>query len=151
MSILLPALLGHAPNIRTEYVRILTIDGGGIRGVLVIEILKRLEQLTGKKFLELFDFICGVSTGSIVVCGLTADPNRTLEDGQELYRYVSRKLFQTPNTMDVLSGASRLMWSHAYYDVELWEQMLQETITHQRIIDTSRSAKVPKVRGGKIR
>ncbi|CAG9811660.1 unnamed protein product [Chironomus riparius] len=138
------ALLGYSAPIRTEYLRILTIDGGGIRGILVIEMLKKLEELTGKRIFDLFDFICGVSTGSIVVCGLTADPLRTLSEGQELYKEVSRKVFHLPGTLDVLSGTSRLMWTHAYYDVDLWEKLLKQTMTDMRIIDTSRFANVKK-------
>lgn len=108
--------------------------------------LKKLEELTGKKFFELFDFICGVSTGTIVVCGMASDPQRTLSEGQELYKEVSRKVFHLPGTFDVLSGTSRLMWTHAYYDVDLWEKMLKQTVSSMRIIDTSKNAHLPKVR-----
>jgi calcium-independent phospholipase A2-gamma len=106
--------------------------------------MKRLEELTGRRLFDLFDFICGVSTGSIFVCGLAADKNRTLEVGKKLYKEVSRRVFHLPGTLDVLSGTSRLMWTHAYYDVELWERLLRETIGETRIIETSRTGHVPK-------
>jgi calcium-independent phospholipase A2-gamma len=141
----LPALLGHSPPLQSEYLRILSVDGGGIRGILVIELMRRLEELTGKRVFDLFDFICGVSTGSIFICGLAADTNRTLMDGKRLYKEVSKKVFHLPTTLDMLSGTSRLMWSHAYYDVELWERLLKETTSDQRIIDTARSGMIPKV------
>lgn len=139
------ALIGYTPPLKTEYLRILSVDGGGIRGIVVIDLVRRLEELTGKRVFELFDFICGVSTGSIFVCGLAADTSRTLAVGKRLYKEVSRKVFNLPSTLDVLSGTSRLMWTHAYYDVELWEKLLKETCTETRIIDTSKSGKVPKV------
>jgi hypothetical protein len=57
--------------------KLLAIDGGGIRGVLALEILSKVEaelrDKTGNKQLclaDYFDFIGGTSTGAIVAAGL---------------------------------------------------------------------------------
>jgi hypothetical protein len=55
--------------------RILSIDGGGIRGVLPATVLARLEELSGQPIARLFDLIVGTSTGGILALGLTVPGN----------------------------------------------------------------------------
>jgi len=50
--------------------RILSLDGGGIRGVFTTELLSRLERLT--PFLGSVDLYAGTSTGGIIALGLAA-------------------------------------------------------------------------------
>lgn len=51
-------------------VRILSIDGGGIRGIIPAMILAKLEELTSKPIYRMFDLIAGTSTGSIMALAL---------------------------------------------------------------------------------
>lgn len=44
-----------------------------------------------------------------------------------------------------LRGTSSLVWSHAYYDTALWEQMLQEQLGNEDLIKTARDPHSPKV------
>ena len=50
--------------------RILFLDGGGVRGLIQIEILSQLEVATGRKITELFDWIVGTSTGGIIALAM---------------------------------------------------------------------------------
>jgi uncharacterized protein len=52
--------------------RILSIDGGGIRGVIPAMVLAAIERETGKPIAKLFDVVAGTSTGGILACGLAA-------------------------------------------------------------------------------
>jgi patatin-like phospholipase/acyl hydrolase len=52
-------------------VRILAIDGGGIRGLIPALVLAELERLSGQPVCRLFDLIAGTSTGAILALGLT--------------------------------------------------------------------------------
>lgn len=50
--------------------KILTIDGGGIKGVFPASFLSAIEETTGKKISDYFDLIVGTSTGGIIALGL---------------------------------------------------------------------------------
>jgi hypothetical protein len=50
--------------------RVLCLDGGGIKGLIQLEILSQLEIKTGRKVTEIFDWIVGTSTGGIIALGL---------------------------------------------------------------------------------
>jgi patatin-like phospholipase/acyl hydrolase len=62
-------------------VRILAIDGGGIRGLIPAVVLADLERRTGRRTAEMFDLIAGTSTGGILACGLT----RPGDDGAPVF------------------------------------------------------------------
>lgn len=51
--------------------KVLSIDGGGIRGVIPAALLQTIEELSGKRIAELFDLVVGTSTGGILAAGLT--------------------------------------------------------------------------------
>ncbi len=61
--------------------KVLCIDGGGIRGLIPALVLADIEQRTGRRIAELVDLVAGTSTGGIVACGLT----RPGPDGRPLY------------------------------------------------------------------
>ena len=58
--------------------KLLAIDGGGIRGVLALEVLQKIEDLLKAKsgradfrLAKYFDYIAGTSTGGIIAAGLS--------------------------------------------------------------------------------
>jgi hypothetical protein len=68
--------------------RILSIDGGGIRGILPLAMLARLERdhLAGRSIATCFDLVAGTSTGGIIALGLA----RGLTAAEILSIYVDR-------------------------------------------------------------
>ncbi len=50
--------------------RVLFLDGGGIRGLIQIEVLTLIMKMTGREISDLFDWIVGTSTGAIVALGM---------------------------------------------------------------------------------
>ncbi len=61
--------------------KVLCIDGGGIRGLIPALVLAEIERRTGRRVAELVDLVAGTSTGGILACGLT----RPGPDGRPLY------------------------------------------------------------------
>lgn len=56
---------------KDDFLRVLSIDGGGIKGVFPARYLALVERETGKKINEYFDLIVGTSTGGIIALALS--------------------------------------------------------------------------------
>lgn len=91
-------------------VRILSIDGGGIRGVIPAKVLIALEERlknrgVTKPLHELFDMIAGTSTGGIIAAGLVK-PGKPLKpaDLLALYRDKGGKIFEETTWRKISSG-----------------------------------------------
>lgn len=82
--------------------RILSLDGGGTRGVIPATLLDCLYQTTGQHPTELFDLFAGTSTGGIIGIGLAYG----LEPAQlvDLYLNQSDKVFHDTRLDDLRDG-----------------------------------------------
>jgi uncharacterized protein len=88
--------------------KVLSIDGGGIRGIIPAMVLTEIESRTNKATSELFDLVAGTSTGGILALGLT----KPGQDGKaqysaerliELYETEGEKIFARPGWHQILS------------------------------------------------
>lgn len=78
--------------------RILSIDGGGIRGLIPALVLAELERRTGRPVSECFDLIAGTSTGGILALGLAVPgqgsrPRYSAQDLADLYLKEGARIF----------------------------------------------------------
>jgi uncharacterized protein len=81
-------------------VKILAIDGGGIRGLIPALVLAEIEERTGRRTAEMVNLIAGTSTGGIIACALAKpDPMSArriadiyVEDGPKIF---DRSLLRT--------------------------------------------------------
>jgi uncharacterized protein len=73
--------------------RVLSIDGGGIRGIIPALVLAELERRSGRRTFELFDLIAGTSTGGILACALCAPDPLPAERLVALYEEEGPKIF----------------------------------------------------------
>jgi uncharacterized protein len=98
--------------------RILSLDGGGIRGLIPAMVLAELERRTGRRTADLFDFIAGTSTGAIVAAALTrpgddARPRFTAAELVDLYETQGPKIFDRSLLKVIASGDG---WIDERYD-----------------------------------
>eukprot|EP01113_Clastostelium_recurvatum_P049010 TRINITY_DN9016_c0_g1_i1.p1 TRINITY_DN9016_c0_g1~~TRINITY_DN9016_c0_g1_i1.p1 ORF type:complete len:552 (-),score=175.96 TRINITY_DN9016_c0_g1_i1:4-1659(-) len=78
-------------------IRILTLDGGGMRGLVVVEILSYIEDLLGKfrpgyKLSDSFDLICGTSTGGILAFAISIE-GKSMKECRALYDEMGPLIF----------------------------------------------------------
>ncbi len=138
-------------------IKILSVDGGGIRGVIAARILMEIETRARKPLGKVFDLIAGTSTGGIIACGL-AKPSAPLSAEQLLKLYTARgaeifhrSLWRTVSTAGGVADEK--------YPAEPLEGILKETlgegklseITGPRILVTSYAIELPPVARGSAR
>ncbi len=77
---------------------VLSIDGGGVRGIIPARLLQALEEKTQKPISELFDLIVGTSTGGLIALGLTCPgkqkPQYTAKAIVDVYLNQSKNIFK---------------------------------------------------------
>lgn len=81
-----------ALNVTADNKMILSLDGGGIRGIMTLQLLKKLEEIAGIPCYQLFDMVAGTSTGGIIA-GLIAS-GKTAAEIEQLYIKLVTKVFK---------------------------------------------------------
>ena len=70
---------------------IVCLDGGGIRGILTLQMLKKIEEIAGMQLNQFCDFFAGTSTGGIIA-GLLASGHSAVQI-EQLYVSLVSKVF----------------------------------------------------------
>jgi hypothetical protein len=110
--------------------RILTIDGGGIKGAFPAAFLAKLEEELGEPIVDYFDLIAGTSTGGIIAIGLGL--GIAAKEIFALYEKNGRRIF--PHTLGfALPGVF-----HAKYAKAALPEVLRE-VFGDRLLGESRT------------
>ena len=102
-------LFGEGPK------RILSLDGGGVRGVITVAFLERIEKIISEtrkketKLCEYFDLVGGTSTGAIIAGGIAL--GQTTAQLKDVYHRLAPKVFRTSHF--------RVPFLQAKFDVDL--------------------------------
>jgi patatin-like phospholipase/acyl hydrolase len=85
--------------------RILSLDGGGIKGVFTASVLASFEADTKLKIIDHFDLVAGTSTGGILAIGLAM--GLTAEQLLNFYRERGPRIFPATSLIERTAGVIR--------------------------------------------
>jgi patatin-like phospholipase/acyl hydrolase len=120
--------------------RVLAIDGGGIRGLIPALVCTEIERRSGRRVFELFDLIAGTSTGGIIACAVCAPDPLPASELVKLYEdegpdIFDRSLFQRIRSADGLLDEK--------YDDAALDRALERFLGHKRLAETKPDLIVP--------
>jgi uncharacterized protein len=113
---------------------ILCIDGGGMRGVFALQILKKLEEEARQPLRNLFDMIGGTSTGAIVAAA--AAIGKSMGEVLGLYEEHGKEIF---------TKRSQLGLFKSWYDNERLKKYLQMYLGHVSLSEVDIPLVIPSV------
>jgi predicted acylesterase/phospholipase RssA len=113
-------------------IRILSLDGGGVRGIIELVILQQIQNNLGRllPIQVFFDLIIGTSTGGIIALGLGANGwqvAKCISVFESLCKqaFTKRKDYGIPGLEQVISS-----WNHSRYETAPIEDALQAAFGH---------------------
>jgi patatin-like phospholipase/acyl hydrolase len=119
----------NASNPPNRVIKVLSIDGGGVRGLIPVRILQEIETRTNKPIPQLFDIITGTSTGGLITSALITPnqkgtPRYNAKDLMNFYLNDSLNIFAPSIFRKVLIGFG--LWG-SKYDRSNYDQILLQT------------------------
>ena len=129
----------------TEF-RILSIDGGGIKGIFPATVLAELERryLGGDSVANYFDLIVGTSTGGVIALGLGA--GLTAQDLRDLYRDRGREIFPPVGKLTKIAATARRVFKYGY-DSETLRDVLHQHIGVKTLAQSRNRLCIPSADG----
>ena len=118
--------------------RVLSIDGGGVRGAAVAAYLVELEAALpeGESILSFFDAFAGTSTGALIVGALVYGKLTAIEICDSLYSLENIRRVMPPSMMDLLFG---IVQTEAEYDGIGKRQVIDDHVSSEvNLCDTEK-------------
>lgn len=107
--------------------RILSIDGGGIKGLIPATLLSEIRNRINGPIWSYFDLICGTSTGGIIALGLGIE--KPISDVANLYTRLGSEIFPVngkTKIKKIKDYVSIILGSGALYDSKKLETILRK-------------------------
>ena len=114
---------------KTQY-RILSIDGGGMRGIMPAMFLRELSKRTGQAPHEMFDLIAGTSIGGILALGY-AEGEKQPDEFVKLFELHGKDIFHASKRRRLSTGFGHF---DARYSSTNLEGVLKEYFGEERYL-----------------
>lgn len=124
----------------TQRFRILSLDGGGIKGAFSAAVLAEWEKRTGRTITDHFDLIAGTSTGGIIALGLGL--GLTAGDILEFYKNQGPSIFPNITAQQKLNLNIRHLWEPKY-SAEPLRKALHDVFGDKRLKDSKCRLLIP--------
>lgn len=121
-------MLAGGPGRGGRGLSILCLDGGGIKGLCMLESLIHIEKRTGRCIHELFDIICGTSTGGLLAT-LLAMKRMPLSEIPAVYETIRKRM---EDNTTVVSNMARLAGGVSF-DNRMTEELLREILGEEKL------------------
>ncbi len=145
--------ISHVTKPGLEPFFIFSADGGGTRGIIIAQIVNRIEQWLSEKrgeqvqLSEAFDAFAGTSTGSLIALGLTKpdpeNPTRAHYSGADIVKLYKKRIgaiFSTSLERTLWTGDG--LWKAKYDPAEL-EKTLQEKFADSHLSELLKDVVIP--------
>ncbi|MDD9334928.1 MAG: patatin-like phospholipase family protein [Rickettsiaceae bacterium] len=126
--------------------RILSISGGGVKGIAELVVLAEIEEMTGKPISELFNIIAGTSVGGLIATLLTIPkeegskkPLFSAKQALEIFESSAENIF--PQKWYHTGGVLDKLVKHKYSQSPL-KEILKEYLGDSKFSDTETTARI---------
>jgi patatin-like phospholipase/acyl hydrolase len=119
--------------------KILSIDGGGLKGLFSIALLATLEEQMGKRIVDYFDLLVGTSTGGIMALGLGL--GFSAQEVLDFYLNEGEKIFPGGSLHKTIRSAVSVV--RPKYSVEPLETALRKYFGNRRLGDSRTRLVIP--------
>jgi uncharacterized protein len=118
--------------------RILSLDGGGIRGIISATMLAHIEKQINQPLNEYFDLIAGTSTGSILASAIAT--GRSSQEIIELYKQKGSVIFPYRSRFSLRRFPLLFRYgiSAPKFSYEGLSQVLRETLGETQLLDIAK-------------
>ena len=127
-------------DLEEQTFKILSVDGGGFKGLYAATLLNELEKAHGL-IAQHFDMLCGTSTGALIVLPLAA--GKSAADIATFYKEQGPKIFPSPGKIGSIGQLIRQVWHKSKYSNAALKAAANQILGETRMVDANSYLCIP--------